>query len=417
MIRLAAKNMMRRKTRTAIVLISVMISAALLISALSIGNGIVATVGDRLAGTNVDIVITGSGLHSIKGGHERIEEITQMDGVDFASPLLISERPIQVTSQDNTGMPYSPFPLGIMPESILNVLPESNIQRIEGWFQQTGDPHYNNGGYDGDWTYEMGMDNGLANALGVGLNDTVQVNMDGQWVDFNVSLILTPNFGGEAGTGLFISFFHLSELQSMVGLDKREDTGEVLDAVDTITVVATAEYKSDGSKFFQLQDQMVQAYPFHDVESKEELVSEMEAQVAMAEAFSLAIGGIAFVIGALFVTASMVIAVDERKGEIGMLRAIGFSTKTIFSIFFSESLIMVLAGTLGGVGLGYVFQGLLDDYLAKSFGITLSSSVFSSIVLFQYFALVLLLGSIASLYPAGKACRTKVVHTLREAGR
>ena len=300
----AAKNLLRRKKRTAIVLVSVMLSAALLISTLSIGNGIISTVEDRLASTNVDIIISSDGMHSISRGHERVEDLGNMEGVEFASPLLVGiDRPVRMRSPNMPGTPFTPLPIGIIPETIMNVLPETNIDNMEGQFSVGGDPHYAGGTYTGPWTNEVGIDSGLATALGVQVNDTVEIEVDGQWVEFTVALNITINFGGDAGTGFFLAFFHLSELQTMLGYDL-EAGGEIRDAVDTISVVTTPEYKGDREKFLGLQEDIQMLYPHYDVGSKDELVGELEAQVAMAEAFALAIGGIAFVIGALFVTAT-----------------------------------------------------------------------------------------------------------------
>ncbi|MCK4717417.1 MAG: ABC transporter permease, partial [Thermoplasmata archaeon] len=318
---------------------------------------------------------------------------------------------------DDQSPEFNPFSLGVLPESLFAVLPESNIGNIDGWFNDPGDPLYNGGAYDGPWTREMGIDNGLAETLGVGVGDTVQVQVNGDWVDFTVAFILHMEFGGEVTEGLFISFFHLSELQIMTGFGLRPDTGEQIDAVDVITVVVTPEYKKNRSRFLSLQEAIQENFTNYEVSSKDELVSEMAIQTAMAEAFALAIGGIAFLIGLLFVTASMAITVDERRGEIGMLRAIGFSVRTIFSMVFFESLILVILGTLGGIGAGYLFQGFLSDYLERSFGVIMDLSIFRSDVLLQYFILVLVMGSLASLYPAWKACRSRVVEALREVER
>ncbi|MDG6220171.1 MAG: FtsX-like permease family protein [Candidatus Thermoplasmatota archaeon] len=413
-IRLAGKNLLRRKKRTAIVVFSVMLSASLLISSLAIGTGLVSTVRNRVEETNIDIIITTDGLHSIPNGHGMAKELEKLEGVDFASPILTAfDRPVAVRGHGG-GFTFSPFPIGVIPKNLQRALPESNVQQIEGWFSQEDDPHYDNGTYDGPWTYEIGIDRILANELGVDIGDPVDVLVKGTWIQFNVTLIITLNFGGEVGTGLFLSFFHLSELQSIVGLDKRQDTGAIIDAVDTVSVVVLPEYRGDRQLFFQLLAEIQELYPNYEVNTKEQLINEMSVQTAMAEAFALAIGSIAFMIGLLFVVASMVITVDERRGEIGMLRAIGFSSKTVFSLFFTESVILVLLGTLGGIGAGYLFNGYLGSYMERTFGITLETGVFQNEVLGQYFMLVLMMGSLASLYPAAKACRASVINALRE---
>lgn len=138
--------------------------------------------------------------------------------------------------------------------------------------------------------------------------------------------------------------------------------------------------------------------------------------MAMTEAFTTAIGGIGLVIGLLFVTTSMLVSVEERKWESAMLRAMGFSNLSVSRNFFIEAFIILVIGTIFGFGLGLVFRSFLAQYLLEQYGIRLVMHLLDSIVLFRYSLLALMLGSLASLYPAVKASRGSIAHSLKEAG-
>ncbi len=86
---------------------------------------------------------------------------------------------------------------------------------------------------------------------------------------------------------------------------------------------------------------------------KQTLQTKMEA-LDHFKKFSVGISVIVLLIGSLIVFTNMMAAVNERKREIGIFRAIGFRKSHVVRIIFLESLIVgVMAGVIGyGFGLG-----------------------------------------------------------------
>jgi len=218
-ISMALRNLSRRKGRTAAVLVAVALSSALLFATISIGNGLVSSVKERIDMTNIDVVLGGDIPQGISNGHSISRDMEGMEGVLSSSPMLFSHRTVRIDSESNTEGAFTPFPVGLVPGSARHILSESGFEAVDGWFSNPDDPHYANGTYNGPWMYEIGLIKALAQRLGVGVGDSVTVNVDGSWVLFNVSFIMTPNFGGVAGEGIYFAFFYLSELQSILGLD------------------------------------------------------------------------------------------------------------------------------------------------------------------------------------------------------
>ena len=60
----------------------------------------------------------------------------------------------------------------------------------------------------------------------------------------------------------------------------------------------------------------------------------------------------AFLVGGIGVANTMVIAVLERRSEIGLRRALGATRRQIMGQFLSESITLSLAGGLAGAALG-----------------------------------------------------------------
>jgi len=112
-------------------------------------------------------------------------------------------------------------------------------------------------------------------------------------------------------------------------------------------------------------------------------------------------------------TASM--AVRERSGEIGVLRAIGFRRRTIFATLLAET--VVLSWTAGAVGVGLA---VLVTTSLKELGQTIAALgplggfIVTPGVIAQGLLLSLAIGVFAGFAPAYGAARRPVANTLRE---
>jgi len=116
---------------------------------------------------------------------------------------------------------------------------------------------------------------------------------------------------------------------------------------------------------------------------------------------------------------TMYAQVSARVREIGTLRAIGFSRRSVLASFVLEALMLCLAGGLLGTALAYVLFNLV---LTKPTG-TMNFRTFSE-VLFNFrltppltlggLAFSLAMGLIGGFFPAARAARLKITTALRE---
>ena len=93
------------------------------------------------------------------------------------------------------------------------------------------------------------------------------------------------------------------------------------------------------------------------VRSAEELIEQMHRQRRLYTLLLGAVGGIALLVGGVGVMNVMLVAVTERRREIGIRRALGATRRDIQGQFLAETLILSLAGGLVGIllGLGATF--------------------------------------------------------------
>ncbi len=126
-----------------------------------------------------------------------------------------------------------------------------------------------------------------------------------------------------------------------------------------------------------------------------------------------AIAGLAIIIGGVGMMNAQLMAVVERTREIGVLRALGWSQRRIMRMILQESLLVCIAGGLLGIGIAWLilsgFSGTVGFFGATTTNITPD-------LLGQAFAVVLIMGLVAGIYPAYRASRLQPVEALRYEG-
>lgn len=125
---------------------------------------------------------------------------------------------------------------------------------------------------------------------------------------------------------------------------------------------------------------------------------------------------ITLTLGAMFAVANtMYGAVASRAREIGTLRALGFSRRTIVGCFLLESLLLCLAGGLLGCLGTLPFNGLSTGTANwDTFSEITFSFRFGPEVLLQGALLAMLMGVVGGMAPAIRAVRMPIVNALRE---
>ncbi|OYY75170.1 MAG: peptide ABC transporter permease [Gammaproteobacteria bacterium 28-57-27] len=121
-----------------------------------------------------------------------------------------------------------------------------------------------------------------------------------------------------------------------------------------------------------------------------------------------ALGGIALLTGGVGILTLMSIAVSERRGEIGLLTALGAPSGLILRLFLGEAVILGALGGLLGVLIGLAGLGLLHLGIpALPFAPRMDYLLIAE-------ALALLIGLAAGVLPAMSAARLDPIEALRE---
>ncbi|HYG57185.1 MAG TPA: FtsX-like permease family protein [Symbiobacteriaceae bacterium] len=166
--------------------------------------------------------------------------------------------------------------------------------------------------------------------------------------------------------------------------------------VSAVMLTATS---ADGAK--PLAAAIESAHPKLLAATADDVARSANELLAIQRKFFAAVNSTALAVAAVVVMIVMVMAIFERKKEIGTLKAIGASTGRILCLIMTESLTLSVVGGLVALPASTVINGLI----LGEYHIDLSKWL-------QTLAVAVLLGVIASLWPAWAAQRVHPLESL-----
>ena len=142
------------------------------------------------------------------------------------------------------------------------------------------------------------------------------------------------------------------------------------------------------------------------VDRPSEALEAAEAAEDTLTTLFVGLGSIALIVGGVGIANVMVISVIERRGEIGLRRALGASRRHIASQFLGEALLLALMGGVGGVIVGVTATAVYANVKGWSL-------IVPPIAMIGGLGAALLIGGVAGLYPATRAARLSPTEALR----
>ncbi len=127
--------------------------------------------------------------------------------------------------------------------------------------------------------------------------------------------------------------------------------------------------------------------------------------------FSLGISALLLIVAGMIIFFAMTASVKERVQEIGLFRAIGFRTGHIIQVLLTEAFIVSLLAGIVGFILGIISPRFVAPYLMSAYNLTFE---FDPVLAAGALAASVVVGLIASIYPAVRAGRLDPVDALKE---
>jgi lipoprotein-releasing system permease protein len=250
--------------------------------------------------------------------------------------------------------------------------------------------------------YGIVLGDKLAENLGVKLGDRVDAVFPGsKTTSFNV-------------VGLIYTGTAADEVTAYARLDSVQDFYNEPGVVSTIGVRIADPYQADVIASSIERETGLNAVSW--IEANAEILNLLNTQLALTNVFYALIYGIA----GFGIANTLITIVAQRTREIGILKAMGASQKSIMAVFLFQSIILGAIGLLLGTILGYVATVALQNYRIEVpqemyFGLqTLPLEVQPlNFVYAAFFAFII--NIISGIYPARKAAQLDPVKAIESA--
>ena len=145
----------------------------------------------------------------------------------------------------------------------------------------------------------------------------------------------------------------------------------------------------------------------------EELLATFQTVLSVITLFLFGVAAISLIVGAINITNTMYTSVLERYKEIGLMKAIGAQNKDILSIFLIESGLLGLVGGVMGVIFGFGVSKLIEYIAVQQLGTKLLQAAAPLYLIIGCLAFAFLTGAISGLWPAWNASKVSAVDAIR----
>ncbi|MFC1585518.1 FtsX-like permease family protein [Fibrobacterota bacterium] len=374
----------------------------LLIFVLSASNGFEEEVKKQLMGKDAHFELNLYHYEPMENHDSLLSFVKNHQSVIAASPYVMSQAVFSKKKKFSGGIVF-----GIDPDSSRNIISLTNhikygVYRFDSLL-------------DSREKYRDGIIMGyaLANRLGLEVGEKCVLYVFGEGTTLGPGMAPKARVFVLAGT-FESGMYQFDESLAYISLKAAQETFDLGETVTGIHARVSNPLKS-GDIAQEIESSL--GYPYAAIDWQEKnrtLIKWMDYEKVL---MGLALG-IIIIIAAFNIISSLVMNVNDKRREIGILRAMGATRKNILVIFVLEGLLIGIVGSAAGLILG-----LLSCYVQMKFGIiTLPGDVYFVTILpvvpymrdvVAVMAITNALCVLATIIPALKASRQSPVDAIR----
>lgn len=396
-IKIAIRNLKTRPIRSWLTMIGVVIGVFLIVSLMSLSEGVKSAVMSQLKMMGKDLIMVFPGEMSnlptmMAGGLELsendIEAVKKSEGVDTIVPMNYKGETVRHEEQVKTILVN-----GVSFEDGSDIL-----KNDFGWTIK-----------EGHWPLvgkkEILVGSAVKTDVFKGLEAGDEVMINGK--KFQVAGILN-SLGNKQDDSAITA--DLDDFKSITGerkgakmiLARIKQGYNVNDVVENIKAsLAETRKRVRGSD-----------EPSYSVLSSEKVMGIVNNLLGVIQIAIFGFASIAIVVGGIGIMNTMYTSVHERIKEIGVMKAIGAKNKTITTIFLIESGFFGLFGGLGGLILGLGLAKIIEIAVKTTGSLYLHASITPQLIIFSL-AFSFAIGCVAGYLPSRSAAKMNPVDALR----
>ncbi|MDD1737886.1 MAG: ABC transporter permease [Methanothrix sp.] len=376
----AAKNLTRRRGRTGLTVIGVAIAISVLFSLLALNSGYEKELNKEVNSMGVHILAVPKGCPYeaasliMHGGvipkylsASDLDNVTRIPDVELATPMLMHQF---LKKDDKTGKTTPHIIYGIKMEDMLQLKP---------WWKVEG-------------IMLVGKDLAKKENLTVGQRLPVGPAKE----DFTIVGILERT--GDQDDQFH--FFPLEEAQRVFGKEGK---------ITTIAVKVR-----DINRISAVSEEM-EKVPDIQVVTMTQIMGTIMNLAGSAKSLLLTVIAIALIISAFGIINTLLMSVNERVREFGMMKAIGASGSDIGKMVLMETVFITISGGIIGTAAALVGSSLIESFVKGMLPYSPSGSLisFSPELVGFSLAFSLVMGLVCGIYPAFLSSRLSPMEAIR----
>ncbi|MBT4208909.1 ABC transporter permease [Candidatus Woesearchaeota archaeon] len=398
-LRVVHSSLKRRKLRSWLTLVGILIGITAVITLISLGEGIRGAVTSQFDFLNPEVLtIRADGITMAPPGtgvsnplqEKYLKDIQKIKGVDLAIGRIIENAQIKFNGRSHFSIAIS-FPKNGDKDIIKKIV---QLEIEKGNMLDSSD------------TYRIvvGSDYSKSDMFGKAVELRDELEIEGK--KFKVKGILEKKGSFIVDHSVIINEDPLKDLYN------HEDTYELI-VVKVESESEIAQVKERLERYLRKERDVDEGEEDFTVSSPEETLKSLDSTLFGIQLFIYLIAAISILVGGIGIANTMYTSVLERTRDIGVMKAIGAKDSQITVLFLLES---GLLGLVGGI-VGIIFGASTSIILAKIGNKFLSEGLIQINLPLEFILATLifsfLVGLISGIVPAIKASKLKPIDALR----
>lgn len=381
-LQLAMKNLYRKRERSFLTIIGVLLAVGAFISLLSIAEGLYSRVEREVYGRNVDIYIMPGDAVALPTGPLGTVGVTS----DIL-PLGLKDE-LKEIEEVRTICPIYRLQAKIADQTVVVWgIDSDNLSLFFPYFQmQPSSRMYR------DEAREIVVGGSLASEKKLKFGSKIMVH--GQ-------PFVVKGIGNSFGA--FQDYFCFISLEKALDLKRARGYEEIW--------LQVAGKNPQHRK--RVAEKLKKLFPMYKVKTREDYLGSAKDYVYYAWLLQFAIASIGVLIATTAAMNTMLMSTYERVKELGTLRAIGASRFNVFMMILLESMILTFIGGLGGMILGVMGSRVLDEAVKTMFQLSFPLAKITFNLVIYSFVLSTFIGVVGAIIPAVLVYRMNIIDALR----
>ena len=427
---MSASNLWRRKLRTFLTVLGVMIGTASIVTMVSLGIGLKATIMDEMNsyGSMTDIQVYynsyGNDNNELKLDDSALETIGMLEHVTKVNPMLTMGCQLfqgkyaawsQIYGVSQDYLSNIPVGEGTLPSSTsgqVELLIGNNV--ITDFYQTSNNkyPYYEDG--------ELANVDLMGKTLFTQFETSYSEDGTSQPAKKNVFKVAGLVEGGPEDWNQY-SYGIYVDIDALKSYLKKAYKGKVIPGQPTgkngkplkqlvynQAIVSVDASENVNDILTTIQDMGFQAY------SQAEWIESAEKELMIIQAVLGGIGAVAMIVAAISIANTMMMSTYERTKEIGVMKVLGCSLPNIRELFLAEAAFIGFLGGIVGLVISYILSAVCNSILPQAMGY--GEAKISQIPIWLALMAIIfaaLVGILAGFFPAQRATKLSPLAAIR----